>query len=164
MRFSPSLGIRVSVRSLAEMTFSVIAFIRPYALQAKIEYNVEESKAICTVQRSRSSILTDTLNARGHIVTKTGRRGFLAQRKPSAGFQNARKFRCRTHFLNESLHTYPISLVSGSITPEHRADDEAIRTGVKAYLNVLIVAIPFSTVSGVPVRSWEPSRGAIFVA
>lgn len=35
---------------------------------------------------------------------------------------------------------------------------------VKAYLNVLIVAIPFSTVSGVPVRSWEPSRGAMFVA
>ena len=34
---------------------------------------------------------------------------------------------------------------------------------IKAYLNVLIVAIPFSTVSGVPVRSWEPSRGAIYV-
>ncbi len=40
-------------------------------------------------------------------------------------------------------------------TPENR---------VKAYLNVLIVAIPFSTVSGVPVRSWEPSRGAMVVA
>ncbi len=29
---------------------------------------------------------------------------------------------------------------------------------------VLIVAMPFSTVSGVPVRSCEPSLGAIFVA
>lgn len=33
-----------------------------------------------------------------------------------------------------------------------------------AYLSVLIVAIPFSTVSGVPMRSCEPSLGAIVVA
>lgn len=33
-----------------------------------------------------------------------------------------------------------------------------------AYLNVLIVAMPFSTVSGVLVRSCDPSLGAISVA
>ena len=75
-----------------------------------------------------------------------------------------RKITCRTHFLNESLHTYSISLVSDSIDPERRDDDEVIRKRVKAYLNVLMVASPFSTVSGVPVRSCEPSRGAMLVA
>lgn len=35
---------------------------------------------------------------------------------------------------------------------------------VEAYRKVLIVAIPLSTESGVPVRSCEPSLGAIFVA
>ena len=33
-----------------------------------------------------------------------------------------------------------------------------------AYLNVLMVAIPFSTVSGVLPGSCDPSLGAIFVA
>lgn len=32
------------------------------------------------------------------------------------------------------------------------------------YLNVLIVAMPFSTVSGVLTRSCDPSLGAMFVA
>ena len=75
-----------------------------------------------------------------------------------------RKISCRTHFFNESLHTDSISLVSDSINLEHRDDGEAIENRVKAYLNVLMVASPFSTVSGVPVRSWEPSRGAMLVA
>ena len=68
------------------------------------------------------------IEVRGHIVTKTCRlkREFLAQRKPSAGPQNARKIRCRTHFLDESLYTYSISMVSGSIIPEYRDDGEAI--------------------------------------
>ena len=69
------------------------------------------------------------VNARRHIVTKTCRlkREFLAQRKPSARSRNARKIICRTHFLNESLHTDPASLVSGlSVTSKHRDDGEAI--------------------------------------
>ena len=37
-------------------------------------------------------------------------------------------------------------------------------TDIPVYLIVLMVAIPFSTVSGVLLGSWDPSLGAIFVA
>ena len=127
-RFSPSLSVRVSFCSLLRCTFPgplLYAFIKYDREGNDLERKAREIALLRQVRAAYDR----HVNARRHIITKTCRlkREFLALRKLSAGSQNARKITCRTHLLNESLHTDPTSLVSKlSITSEHRDDDEAI--------------------------------------
>jgi hypothetical protein len=86
----------------------------------------------------------------------------LSRTEKTANNKRAVQNISRAHLLHKCLDTDPINYVSDLFNSLELCDND--KSQFSTYLKVLSVAIPFSTGSGVLVRSCDVSLGAIFFA